>query len=178
MSIEQVMPSNPLILCRPLLLLPLNVPSIRAFSNESVFWSGGQSVGVSASASVLPINIQDWFPIGWTGSISLQSKGDSQESPPTPQFESISSSTLGLPYGLTLTSIHDYWKNHSFDYIDLRRACNVSVFNMLSLLQLFYKSQEEPWLLDSRSPKQSILLAACLPKGKEGGEKVKGEAIC
>ena len=65
-SIESVMPSNHLILCRPLLLLPSIFPSIRVFSNESALHSGGQSIGVSASASVLPMNIQDWFPLGWT----------------------------------------------------------------------------------------------------------------
>ena len=59
------------ILCCSLLLLPLVFPSIRFFSNES----GGQSIGVSTSASVLPMNIQDWSPLGWTGWISLQSKG-------------------------------------------------------------------------------------------------------
>ena len=75
MSIESVMPSNNLNLCRPLLLLPSIFPRIRVFSNESVLSSGGQSIGVSALASVLPMNIQDWFPLGWTGWISLQSKG-------------------------------------------------------------------------------------------------------
>ena len=75
MSIESVMPSNHLILCRPLLLLPSIFLSIRAFSNESVLHISGQSIGVSASASVLPMNIQDWFPLGWTGWLSLQSKG-------------------------------------------------------------------------------------------------------
>ena len=77
MSIESVMPSKYLILCHPLLLPPSIFPIIRVFSNESseFFTSGGQSIGVSASASVLPINIQDLFPLGWTGWISLQSKG-------------------------------------------------------------------------------------------------------
>ena len=75
MSIELVMPSNHLILCRPLLLLPSIIPSIRVFSNESAFASGGQSIRVSASTSVLPMNTQDWSPLGWTGWISLQSKG-------------------------------------------------------------------------------------------------------
>ena len=75
MSIESVMPSNHLILCRPLLLLPSIFPSIRVFSNESVLHIGCQSIGVSASTSVLPMNIQDWSPLGWTGWISLQSKG-------------------------------------------------------------------------------------------------------
>ena len=71
---ELVMPSNHLILCHPL-LSPSIFPSIRVFSNEKFFASGGQSIGASASASVLPMNIQDCFPSGWTGWISLQSKG-------------------------------------------------------------------------------------------------------
>ena len=75
MAIESVMPSSHLILCRPLLLLPSIFPSIRVFSNESVFRIGGQSIGAAASASVLPMNIQDWFPLGLTALISLQSKG-------------------------------------------------------------------------------------------------------
>ena len=73
MSIESVMASNYLILCHPFLLLPWIFSSIRGFSNESVFASGGQSIG--ASASVLPMNTQDSSPSGWTGWISLQSKG-------------------------------------------------------------------------------------------------------
>ena len=72
MSIELVMPSNHLILCHPLLLPPLIFLSIRVFSNKS---SGGQNIGVSALASVLPMNVQDWSPLGWTGWISLQSMG-------------------------------------------------------------------------------------------------------
>ena len=75
MSIELVMPSNHLILCRPLLLLPSIFPSIRIFSNESVLHVRWQNIGVSASASVLPMNIQDLFSLGWTSWISLQSKG-------------------------------------------------------------------------------------------------------
>ena len=73
MSIKLVMPSNHLVLRPRLLLLPSIFPSIRVFSNESLFTSGIQSTW--ASASVLPINIQGWFPLGWTGWISLQSKG-------------------------------------------------------------------------------------------------------
>ena len=78
MSIESVMPSNHLILCHPLLLLPSVFPSIKVFSNESVFTSGDPSIEVSASASVLPMNIQDWFPLGWTGWISLLAKEHSR----------------------------------------------------------------------------------------------------
>ena len=75
MPIESVVPASHLILCRPLFLLPPISPSIRVFSNESTFAWGGQSTGVSASASVLQMNTQDWSPLGWTGWISLQSKG-------------------------------------------------------------------------------------------------------
>ena len=80
MSTEQVMPSNYLILYLPLILLPVIFPNIRVFSNESVLHIKWPNTGVSASASVLPMNIQDWFPLGWTGCISLQSKGLSRVS--------------------------------------------------------------------------------------------------
>ena len=75
MSIESVMPSSHLILCHLLLLLPPIPPSIRVFSMSQLFEWGGQSIGVSASASVLPMNTQDWSPLEWTGWIFLQSKG-------------------------------------------------------------------------------------------------------
>ena len=75
MFIEWVMPSNRLIFCHPLLLLPSIVPRISFFTTCYFFTSSGHNIGASASASVLPMNIQDWFPLGWTGWISLKSKG-------------------------------------------------------------------------------------------------------
>ena len=90
-------------------------PASGSLPRSQLFASGGQSIGVSASTSVLPTNIQDCYPLGWTGWISLQSK-DSQESSPTPQFKSINSLVLSFLYGPTLTTIYDYWKNHSFGY--------------------------------------------------------------
>ena len=75
MSIESVMPSNYLILCRPLLLLPPIPSASGSFPMSQLFTSGSQSIGASASTSVLPVNIQDQFPLGLTGLISLQSKG-------------------------------------------------------------------------------------------------------
>ena len=74
MSIKSVMPSNHFILCHPR-LPPSIFPSIRSFQMNQFFTSGGHSIRVSASASVLPMNIQDWLPLWWTGWISLQSKG-------------------------------------------------------------------------------------------------------
>ena len=74
-SIESVMPSSHLILCRPLLLLPPIPPASESFPMSQFFSSGDQSIGALPSASVLPMNIQHWFPLWWIGWISLQSKG-------------------------------------------------------------------------------------------------------
>ena len=119
--------TNHLILCRPLLFLPSIFPSIRDFSNELALCIRGQSTGASASVSVLPINTQDWFAFGLTGLISLLSKRLKEYSP-APQFKSMSSSALSLLYDPTLTSKHDYWKNHSFDHTDLCQQIDVSAF--------------------------------------------------
>ena len=114
MSIESVILFNHLILSHPLLLLLSIFSSIRVFPMSQSFELGGQCTGISASASVLPMNTQDRFPLGLMGLTSLQSKG-LLESSPTPQFKSTHSSALSFLYSLTLTSIHDYRKNHSFD---------------------------------------------------------------
>ena len=75
MSIELLMLSNHLLLFHPLFLLPSVFSRISLFPMNGLFTSGGQSIGASASASILPMNIQDWFPLRWTGWIPLQSKG-------------------------------------------------------------------------------------------------------
>ena len=97
------------------------------FLKSQFFTSVGQSIGGSISASVLRMNIQDWFPLGWLGGSSC-SPGDSQESCPTPQFKIINSSSLTILYGATVISIHDNWKNHSFDYTELFQQINFSTF--------------------------------------------------
>ena len=126
MLIESVMPSSHLILCHPLLLLPI-APSIRVFSNESTlcmrwpkYW--GFSFSISPSNEHPGLISQD----GLVG--SPFSPRDSQESSPTPQFKSISSLVLSFLHSPTLTSIHDYWKNHSLDQTDLCWQSNVSAF--------------------------------------------------
>ena len=106
-----IQPSHP--------LSPSSPPALNLSQHQSLpmiwlFSSGGQSIG--ASVSVLPMNIWDWFPLGLTGLISWMFK--TQEPCPAPQLETISSSVLSLIYGPTLTSVHDYWKNYSFDYTD------------------------------------------------------------
>ena len=93
---------------------PQSFPASGSFQMSQLFASGSQIIGVSASTSVLPLNTQDWSPFRWTGWISLLSKGLSRVFS-TPQFKSINSSALSFLYSRTLTSIHDYWKNHSLD---------------------------------------------------------------
>ena len=85
---------------------PQSLPASGSFPMSQLFTWGGQSIGVSASASVLPVNTQDWSPC---------CPRDSQESSPTPQFKSINFSALSFLHSPTLTSIHDHWKNHSLD---------------------------------------------------------------
>ena len=119
--------SNHFILCHPLLFLPSIFLIIRVFSNESALHIRWLKIGASASATVFSMNIQGWFLLGLTGFISLLSRGLSTVFS-TPQFKSINSSTLCLLYGSTLTFVHDYWKNHSFDYMDLYQQNDVSDF--------------------------------------------------
>ena len=127
MYIESVMPSNYPILCCPFLLCLQPFPASGSFAMSRLFISGGQSIGTLASASVFPMNIQEGFPLGLTGLISLLPR-DSQESSLAPQFKSIHYSVLSLLYGPAFTFIPDYWKNHSFDYMDLCWQSNVSAF--------------------------------------------------
>ena len=91
---------------------PQSFPASGSFPMSQLFISGGPSVG--ASASVLPMNIQDWFPLEFTGFISLQSKGLSRVFSNT-TIQKHQSSVLSFLYSPTLTSIHDHWKNHSLD---------------------------------------------------------------
>ena len=128
LSIESVMPSNHLVLCRPLLLLPSIFLSLRILSNESalhIMWPEYWSFSVSSSPSneysgLVSFRI-DWFDL-------LAVPRDSQESypTPTPEFKSINSSALNFLYSTTLTSIHDHWKNHSFDYTQFSSVQSLS----------------------------------------------------
>ena len=115
MCIELVMPSSHLILCDPLLLLPPVPPSIRVFSNESTlcmrwpkYWSFSLSISPSNEHPGLVSFRMEWLDL-------LAVQGNLQESSPMPQFKTINSLVLSFLHSPTLTSIHDYWKNHSFD---------------------------------------------------------------
>ena len=116
MSVASVMPSSHLIYCCPHLFLPWIFPCIRVFSNESAlcsrwpkYWSFSFSISLSNEYSGLISFGIDWLV--WSPCCPR----DVQESSPASQFKSINFSVLSLLYGPTLTSVHDYWKNHSFD---------------------------------------------------------------
>ena len=126
MSIESVMPSNHLILCHPLLLLPPIPPSIRVFSNESTlcirwpkYWSFSFSISLSNEHLGLISFRMDWLDLGVQGTL---------ESSPIPQFKSINSLALSFLHSTTLTSIQYHWKNHSLDQTDLCWQSNVCAF--------------------------------------------------
>ena len=97
---------------------PQSFPASGSFPMNRFLASSGQSIGASASTSVLPMNIQGWFPLGLTILISLLSKGLLRVFSST-TVKSISSSMLSLLYGPAFTSLHDYWKNYSFEYMNL-----------------------------------------------------------
>ena len=127
MSLESVIPSNHLILCRPLLIWPSIFPSIRVFSNEMVlhirwpkYWIFNFSISPSNEYSGLISFRIYWF--------DLAVQGTPQESSPAPQLEGINSLVLSLFYCPALTSIHEYWKNNSFDYMDLCWQNDVHAF--------------------------------------------------
>ena len=114
LKLKAVMPPNHLILCHPLLFLSSIFPSIRVFSNELVFrirwpkyWSFIFSISPSNEYSGLISFRMDW--------LDVLAVHETLKSSPTPQFKSINSTVLSFLYGAILTTIHDYWKNHSFD---------------------------------------------------------------
>ena len=121
---DNIQPSHPLL---PPFLLPLIFPCTGFFPRSQLFTSGDENIGTSASASVLPMKVHSLFLLGFSGLISLLSKGLSRDfsSTTTQEHHSL---TLSFLYNITLTSIHDYWKNHSFDYMDLCGQSDVSAF--------------------------------------------------
>ena len=127
MSIKSVMPSKHFILCRPLLLLPPVPPSIRVFFNESTFcmrWPKYWSFSFSISPSNEHLGLIS-FRMDWLDLLTVQG---TLKASPTPHFKIINSSVLSFLHSPTLISIHNHWKNHSLDWIDLCWQSNVSAF--------------------------------------------------
>ena len=146
MSIESVMLSNCLIFCHSLFLLPSVLSNISSFPVSQLFTSGGESIGTSASASVLPMNIQSWFPLGLTGLNSMLSKGLTKVSP-APQFESINSSAFSLLYGPTLTSRDITLPKKERRYFANKGPSNQSYSFSSSHVWMWELDRKEAWAL-------------------------------
>ena len=132
-------------------------PASGSFPISQFLAWGGQSIGASASASVLPMNIQDWFPLGLIGLISLSPR-DSQESYPAPQFKSINSLALSFLYGPTLTTIHHYWKNIALTRWTFVGKIMSLLLNMLSRLVIAFLPRSKHLLISwLQSPSAMIL---------------------
>ena len=142
-SIESVMLSSHLIPCHPLLLLPSIFPSIRVFSNElalRIRWPKYWSYSISPSNEYSELIS---FRVDWFDFLAVQ---ETQESSPAPQFKSISPSAFSL-YCPSLKSIHDYWKNHSFDYMDFVGKVMSVLFNMLSMFVIAFLPRSKHLLI-------------------------------
>ena len=127
-------------------------PASGSFPMGQFFVSGGQSIGVSVLqwiSSVLPMNIQNWFPLGLTG------PRDSQESSPTPQSKSINSLVLSFLYSPTFTSIHDYWKNQWTDFVGKVMSL---LFNMLSGLVITFLPRSRHLLISWLQSTSAVIL--------------------
>ena len=156
MSIESVMPSNHLILCRSLLLLPSIFPSIRVFSNESALCTRWPKYWPSIQHQSFQWIFRTDFlqdSLVW----STCSPRDSQESSPTPQFKSMISSALSFIYCPTFISIHDHWKNHSFDWTFVGKVMFL-IFNMLSRFVIVFLPKSKHLLISWLQSPSAVIL--------------------
>ena len=156
------MPFNHLRNATPSLCLQ-SFPASGSFPMSLLITSSSQSIGASTSASVHVINIQVWFPLGLTGLISLLSKGLSRVFTNT-TIQNHQFFRLNLLYGLTVTFVHNYWINHSFDYTDLCREVirldsTILVFEWWVLSQLFHAPFTLIKTLSSSSSLSSVRVA-------------------
>ena len=157
MSIKLVMPSAISSSVVPFSSYPQSLPASGSFPISQLFASGDQSIGVSASASVLPMNTQDWSPDdGQVGSPC--SPRDSQESSPTPQFKSINSLAISFLHNPTLRSIHDHWKNHSLDWQTFIGKVMSLLFNMLSRLVITFLPRSKHLLISWLQSPSAVIL--------------------
>ena len=142
MSVELVMPSKQLVLCHPLPLLPSIFPSIRSFLISQIFISGGQSIRASASASVLPVNIQGWFPLGRTGLISLLSKG------------------LSRVFSSTTIWKHQFFGELSHQYITIGKTITLTIQTFVGkVMSLLYNMLSR--FVIAFLPRRKCLLISC-----------------
>ena len=175
MPIESMMPSNHLILCRTFSSCLHAFPALGSFLRSRLFVSGGQSIGASASASVLPMYIECWvnFRIDW---FDLLAPRDSQESSPAPQLKSISFLVLSLLYGPTLISVHDYWKNHSLARWTFVGKVMSLLLNMLSRLVITFLPRSKRLLISWLQSPYVVILEP--PKIKSLTVSIVSPSIC
>ena len=146
------MPSNHLFLSPPLLLLPSIIPTIRVFSSESSLRIRWQRTGASGSASVLTMNIQDWFSLGLTDLIS-------QESSPTPQFKSINSLALSLLDGPTVSHLYmTSGRTIAFTTWTFVGKLTSVLFNMLSRFVIAFLPRSKPLLISWLESLSAVIL--------------------
>ena len=162
MSIESVMPSKHLVLCHPLSSCLLSFPASGYFPVSHFFESGGQSIGASGSSSVLPINIQEWFPLGLIGLVSCSPR-NSQESSPTPQFKSI---ILLRSAFFTVQLLHSYMTTGKT--IALTRQTFVGkvmslLLNMLSRLVMTFLPRTKCLLSSWLQSPSAVILEPLIP---------------
>ena len=158
-SIESVMPSSHLILYHPLLLLSSLLPSFRVFSNKLALRSGGQSIRATASASVLPMNIQGWLPLGWTGLTSLQSK------------------RLSRIFSRTIIWKHQFFGAQLHQYMIIGKTIALTtqtfVSKVISLLFLYISAEKQffslvfIWLTKDSDPDDSVIRNPILKNEKK-----------
>ena len=136
---------------------PQSLPASGSFPMSQLFTSDGQSIGVSASASVLSMNTQNLSPLGWLVGSPCSTR-ESQEFSPTPQFKSINSLVPSFLHSPTLTSIHDHWKNHSLDQTELCWQSNVSAFYMLFRLVITFLPRSKHLLISWLQSPSAVIL--------------------
>ena len=151
------MPSNHLILCRPLLLLPSIFPSIRLFSNESTLHMRWPKY-CSFSFSISPSNEHPGLISFRMDCLDFLAVQGTLKSSPTPQFKSINSSVLSFLYSATLTSIHDYWKNQSLTRRTFVEKVMSLLFNMLSRLVITFLPRSKHLLISWLQSLSSVIL--------------------
>ena len=133
-------------------------PAVGSFPIHQLFTSGGQSIGASASASVLPMSIQGWFPLGLIGLISLLSKELSKESSPVPQFENINSLVLSLIHGPTLTSVQTTRKTIALTIWNSISKVIPLLFNTLSRFVIAFLSRSKHVLISWLQSSSAVIL--------------------
>ena len=152
------MPSNHLILCCPLLFLPSILPESGSFQMSQFFTSGGQNIGVSASKSVLPMNTQDWSPLGWTGWISLKSKGLSKS---LLQHDSSKASILWCSAFFIVQLSHPYMTTGKTIALNRRTFVGKVMslfFNMLSRLVIAFLPRSKCLLISWLQSPSAVIL--------------------